>query len=131
MDTILHAEHKTILEEMRTDYSYSRSIEKEETIDDGSANSDTEVVAVEEETESTGDGINGIGSMEGYKEEEIKIDKAISFINSLHLRNFLGSSDKSVKKYSDSGSRFVTNCLEDIRPFSSWLEISSFMNCLK
>lgn len=130
MDTILHAEHKSILEEMRTDYSYSRSIEKEETINDGSATSDTEV-ADEEETESTGDGINGIGSMEGYKEEEIKIDKAISFIHSLDLRNFLGSSDKSVKKYSDSGSRFVTNCLEDIRPFSSWLEISSFMNCLK
>ena len=119
MDTILHAEHKSILEEMRTDYSYSRSIEKEETINDGSATSNTEVVADEEETESTGDGINGIGSMEGYKEEEIKIDKAISFINSLDLRNFLGSSDKSVKKYSDSGSRFVTNCLEDIRPFSS------------
>ncbi|KAK4587661.1 hypothetical protein RGQ29_018891 [Quercus rubra] len=105
LDTILHAEHKSILEEMRTDYSYSRSIEKEETINDGSATSNTEVVADEEETESTGDGINGIGSMEGYKEEEIKIDKAISFINSLDLRNFLGSSDKSVKKYSDSGSR--------------------------
>nr|XP_023917388.1 uncharacterized protein LOC112028927 isoform X2 [Quercus suber] len=105
LDTILHAEHKNILEEMRTDYSYSRSIEKEETNNDGSATSDTELVADEEETESTGDGINGIGSMEGYKEEEIKIDNAISFINSLDLRNFLGSSDKSVKKYSDSGSR--------------------------
>ncbi|KAM3701945.1 hypothetical protein ACJW31_05G213000 [Castanea mollissima] len=80
--------------------------EKEETINDGSATPDTEVVAdEEEEAESTGDGINGIGSIEGYKEEEIKIDKAISFIHSLDLRNFLGSSDKSVKKYSDSGSR--------------------------
>ncbi|KAF3947333.1 hypothetical protein CMV_026518 [Castanea mollissima] len=106
LDTILHAEHKSILEEMCTDYSYACSIEKEETINDGSATPDTEVVAdEEEEAESTGDGINGIGSIEGYKEEEIKIDKAISFIHSLDLRNFLGSSDKSVKKYSDSGSR--------------------------
>ncbi|XP_062154883.1 uncharacterized protein LOC133862961 isoform X4 [Alnus glutinosa] len=110
LDSILHAEHKGILEEMRTDYSFSHSMGKRKTINDGSASSDSassdgKFVTNGKESEYAGDDINGVGSVERYEEEDNELDKPISFIHGLDLRNLLGSSDKNVKKYSDGGSR--------------------------
>ena len=108
---------------MRTDYSFARSMGKEVTIDEGLASSDREVDANGEESESAGNDINGKESIVGYEDEEIELDNPIAFMHSLDLRNLLGSSDKNVKKYSDGGSRFVTNFLEGIRPLSSWVVV--------
>lgn len=123
MDSIVHAEHKIILEEMRTDYFFAHSTGKEETFNEGSDSSDRQSVTNEEELDNAGDGINGVGSLEGYENEDIELDTPISFIHGLDLRNLLGSLDKNVKKYSDSGSRFVTNYLQAIRLFSSYCEV--------
>ncbi|XP_042966507.1 uncharacterized protein LOC122300135 isoform X6 [Carya illinoinensis] len=106
LDSIVHAEHKIILEEMRTDYFFAHSTGKEETFNEGSDSSDRQSVTNEEELDNAGDGINGVGSLEGYENEDIELDTPISFIHGLDLRNLLGSLDKNVKKYSDSGSRF-------------------------
>ncbi|XP_042966510.1 uncharacterized protein LOC122300135 isoform X9 [Carya illinoinensis] len=105
LDSIVHAEHKIILEEMRTDYFFAHSTGKEETFNEGSDSSDRQSVTNEEELDNAGDGINGVGSLEGYENEDIELDTPISFIHGLDLRNLLGSLDKNVKKYSDSGSR--------------------------
>jgi hypothetical protein len=132
LDSILHAEHKGILEEMRTDYSFSHSMGKRKTINDGSASSDSassdgKFVTNGKESEYAGDDINGVGSVERYEEEDNELDKPISFIHGLDLRNLLGSSDKNAKKYSDGGSRFVPNCLAGIRLFSCCLELKTFI----
>ncbi|XP_040999934.1 uncharacterized protein LOC121246027 isoform X8 [Juglans microcarpa x Juglans regia] len=105
LDSIVHAEHKIILEEMRTDYFFAHSTGKEETFNEGSDSSYRQSVTNEEELDNAGDGINGVGSLEGYENEDIELDTPISFIHGLDLRNLLGSLDKNVKKYSDSGSR--------------------------
>ncbi|XP_035539265.1 uncharacterized protein LOC109021288 isoform X2 [Juglans regia] len=105
LDSIVHAEHKIILEEMRSDYFFAHSMGKEETFNEGSDSSCRQSVTNEEELENVGDGINGVGSLEGYENEDIELDTPISFIHGLDLRNLLGSLDKNVKKYSDSGSR--------------------------
>ncbi|KAE7997525.1 hypothetical protein FH972_002153 [Carpinus fangiana] len=97
LDSILHAEHKGILEEMRTDYLCARSMGKGETINE-------EFVTNGKESEYARNDINGVGSLERYEEEDNELDKPMSFINGLDLRNLLGSSDKNVKKYSDGGS---------------------------
>jgi len=119
LDSILHAEHKGILEEMRTDYSFSHSMGKRKTINDGSASSDSassdgKFVTNGKESEYAGDDINGVGSVERYEEEDNELD-------------LLGSSDKNAKKYSDGGSRFVPNCLAGIRLFSCCLELKTFI----
>jgi hypothetical protein len=105
LDSILHAEHKGILEEMRTDYSCARSMGKGETINE-------EFITNGKKSEYARHDINGVGSVERYEEEDNELDKPMSFINGLDLRNLLGSLDKNVKKYSDGGSRFVTICLD-------------------
>ncbi|XP_059457263.1 uncharacterized protein LOC132187106 [Corylus avellana] len=97
LDSILHAEHKGILEEMRTDYSFASSMGKGETINE-------DFVTNGKEAEYARDGINGVGSAERYEEEDSELDKPMSFIHGLDLRNLLGSSDKNVKEYSDGGS---------------------------
>lgn len=100
-----------------------------ETINDGSASSDGEFVTNGKESEYARDDINGIGSVERYEEEDNELDKPISFIHGLDLRNLLGSSDKKVKTYSDGGSRFIENknFLAGIILFSCYLELKTFI----
>lgn len=97
---------------MRTDFSFAHSMGKEETINEGSDSSYRQSVTNEEELDNAGDGINGVGGLDGYETEDIEPDMPISFIRGLDLRNLLGSLDNNAKKYSDSGSRFVTNYLQ-------------------
>lgn len=80
------------------------------------------------ESEYARDDINGVGSAERYEEEDNELDKPMSFIHGLDLRNLLGSSDKNVKEYSDGGSRFVAICLAGITLFSPCLVLKNFMN---
>ncbi|PPD72447.1 hypothetical protein GOBAR_DD30646 [Gossypium barbadense] len=87
LDSILHAEHKSILEQMRTDYYYSYSVEgnrKTEHV------SESEVVANGERSKFT---------------DEDNIEPDTWFNYGLDLRNFLNSSAKNVGRFSDDKSR--------------------------
>ncbi|XWS76771.1 hypothetical protein CRYUN_Cryun01aG0206300 [Craigia yunnanensis] len=86
LDSILHAEHKRILEQMRTDYYFSRSTERKRK---KTSDSESEVVANGERSKLTGD----------------SIEPETWFNYGLDLRNFLNSSAKNVRKYSDDKSR--------------------------
>jgi hypothetical protein len=99
LDSLLHAEHKNILEEMRTDYSFTDSTEDEESV-----SSDTEFVDKLGNPDVVSDTINGID--EG---EEVEPDTLLPFNYGLdNLWNLLGSSAKNVQNYSDRESRFVS-----------------------
>uniref|UniRef100_A0A803PBE7 Uncharacterized protein n=1 Tax=Cannabis sativa TaxID=3483 RepID=A0A803PBE7_CANSA len=85
LDSIIHAEHKSVLEEMRSDYFQQTGNEEE-----GSAASDGQVFD------------NGNGRSiedDGYGAEEIEFENPISFNYVLDLRKFLPSpSPKNVKR---------------------------------
>uniref|UniRef100_A0AB38Z7F5 DUF3754 n=1 Tax=Paeonia suffruticosa TaxID=45171 RepID=A0AB38Z7F5_PAESU len=93
LDSILHAEHKSILEEMRIDYSLTHSVEKEGTIGE---DSERNVVAEGKESDSA-----------NYGEEETETGGNSMPINyGLDFRNLLlGFSTKYVKKNSSGQSR--------------------------
>ncbi|KAI9180910.1 hypothetical protein LWI28_009370 [Acer negundo] len=98
LDSLLHAEHKNILEEMRTDYSFTDSTEDEESI-----SSDTEFVDKLGNPDVVSDTINGID--EG---EEVEPDTLLPFNYGLDdLWNLIGSSAKNVQNYSDRESRLA------------------------
>ena len=101
MDSILHAEHKIILEEMRSDYFHQQAAVNGEGLASDSEEEDLDLV-----------GINGIEKSiyedeDEEKEEEgfvvkrgIEFDNPIPFNYVLDLRNFLpSSSPKNVKRY--------------------------------
>ncbi|KAK8980916.1 hypothetical protein V6N11_059609, partial [Hibiscus sabdariffa] len=86
LDSILNAEHKSILEQMRSDYYYLHSIErnrKEASV------SNSEVVANGESSKFTRDGF----------------ESDMFFNYGLDLRNFLNSSAKNVRRVSENQSR--------------------------
>ncbi|KAK8654438.1 hypothetical protein V6N13_128406 [Hibiscus sabdariffa] len=86
LDSILNAEHKRILEQMRSDYYYLHSIErnrKEASV------SNSEVVANGESSKFTGDGF----------------ESDMFFSYGLDLRNFLNSSAKNARRVSKNQSR--------------------------
>ena len=80
MDTILHAEHKSILEEMRSDYFQQKAQE-----------------------ESDFDDVNGVETIiEGTGRGDDDIEDQFAFNYVLNLRNLLPSSSyspKEVKRY--------------------------------
>ncbi|PPS11973.1 hypothetical protein GOBAR_AA08682 [Gossypium barbadense] len=87
LDSILHAQHKSILEQMRTDYYYPYSVEgnrKTEHV------SESEVVANGERSKFT---------------DEDNIEPDTWFNYGLDLRNFLNSSAKNVRRFSDDKTR--------------------------
>ncbi|KAL9435396.1 hypothetical protein AB3S75_021633 [Citrus x aurantiifolia] len=120
LDSILHAEHKSILEEMRTDYFYTDSLndeglsssETELVMDDNESKLDQVVANVEnsDSPDSASDTINGNGGMNRFGEvegQESELDKLLPFSYGLDLWNLLGSSVKNVKSYSDRESRLA------------------------
>ncbi|KAH9787128.1 DUF3754 family protein [Citrus sinensis] len=120
LDSILHAEHKSILEEMRTDYCYTDSLndeglsssETELVMDDNESKLDQVVANVEnsDSPDSASDTINGNGGMNRFGEvegQESELDKLLPFSYGLDLWNLLGSSVKNVKSYSDRESRLA------------------------
>ncbi|XP_021281377.1 uncharacterized protein LOC110414486 [Herrania umbratica] len=86
LDSILHAEHKSILEQMRTDYYFSHSAEKER----------NKMVVSESEVVANGDTSN-------LTEDSIEPDTWFNY--GLDLTNFLSSSARNVRRYSDDKSR--------------------------
>ena len=105
MDSIIHAEHKSILEEMRSDY-FQQTVNEE-----GSVASNGQVFD---------NGINGVGrSMEEEEKEfgaeDIEFENPISFNYVLDLRSLLpSSSPKNVKRY--------TNLVLWLPMFHNWFE---------
>ncbi|KAL5539410.1 hypothetical protein UlMin_045105 [Ulmus minor] len=93
LDSILHAEHKSILEDMRSDYFRNGKFD-----DDDAMGLDS--------------GINGIGrSIDekeefGYEAEEIESKNPIPFNYVLDLRNFLPSPPRNDKKRVSVATRF-------------------------
>lgn len=115
LDSILHAEHKKILEQMRSDYYHSHSMEDQGTdkaavSERGKASDSAEVVPNGKASNLTEDSnsINGVGSLDGC-EEGSELDKlSLLFNYDIDWRNFLSSSLKNFGRYSDKKSRFVT-----------------------
>ncbi|XP_052205203.1 uncharacterized protein LOC127810025 [Diospyros lotus] len=97
LDSILHAEHKSILEEMRFDYTLTQSMEKKGINCNNSACSDGEELNSGNESDfDLGNGIK-IGSMEKiskYKNEP-----------RMDLRSLFGSSTKKIENDSPKESR--------------------------
>ncbi|KAL5795879.1 hypothetical protein ACOSQ2_000699 [Xanthoceras sorbifolium] len=102
LDSLLHAEHKSILEEMRTDYFFSDS-----TDDEASASSDSEVVDKLGNSDAVSDTINGIGENDEGEETEADMLSPINSGLGLDLWNLLGSSAKNVNNCSDRESRLA------------------------
>ncbi|KAI8019086.1 hypothetical protein LOK49_LG04G01607 [Camellia lanceoleosa] len=105
LDSILHAEHKCILEEMRLDYNYTHSTEEKGTSRNGSDCSEKEVIANGNESNSAIENTIGIGNTEEYSEDKIEPEMPISSYFSLDLRHLLNSSPKNVKRNSLTESR--------------------------
>lgn len=113
LDSILHAEHKSVLEEMRSDYHLTNSLQTH--------NSDPQVVANPNGNDSdmvTND-INGIGIEEDQKlyDYQDQREKPILCYPGLDLTSLLRSLDIPAKKDYDRGSRFVPNHTHTIMPF--------------
>ncbi|GLT51345.1 hypothetical protein SLA2020_247620 [Shorea laevis] len=114
LDSILHAEHKSILEQMRSDYYHSHSMDDEGTdktsvSERGKTSDSAEVVHNGKATNLTEDSnsINGVGSLDGY-EEESELDKLPLLFNyDIDWRNFLSSSMKNFGRDSDKKSRLA------------------------
>lgn len=90
LDSILHAEHKRILEEMRADYSDSNSMEHKQGIQEPS-----------EQAVANGPGSDskGISGIDGFVNEETEAENPIPFDYVEGLRKLLGSTAKDVKRY--------------------------------
>lgn len=101
LDSILHAEHKATLEEMRNDYSLTQSLEKEATSGEGevSANTDGQLVSNETEDSITAKAaITGIESMEDLV-QKIGVSYPMPFSYNLDFRNLLSSPKGGINSY--------------------------------
>ncbi|XP_050380735.1 uncharacterized protein LOC126797979 isoform X2 [Argentina anserina] len=87
LDSILHAEHKSILEEMRADYSDSNSVEYKQAVEEVSE-------------EAMAEGTNGNGRVDGYGSGDNEAENSIPFDYVEGLRKLLRSSVKDVKRVS-------------------------------
>ncbi|XP_057965110.1 uncharacterized protein LOC131155747 [Malania oleifera] len=108
LDSILHAEHKGLLEEMRIDYSITHSFEEDGTIDQGSTGLERKFVIDWKESNSTRDDAAGTRSMERYGEEKTEVDQLTPFSYGIDLRSLFGSA-KNPKKNSGGDSRVAVS----------------------
>ncbi|XP_054780893.1 uncharacterized protein LOC129288382 [Prosopis cineraria] len=127
LDSILHAEHKRILEEMRSDYQATNSVETEDFSPPYSA--DSEMVHMENGYESDGisnGSILGVGDSEAYQDMVDEAEWQMPFFcNGLDLRSILRSLEKNSKKDSNTGSR-VTVASRFQRAFMQLLSNAQF-----
>ncbi|CAK9142203.1 unnamed protein product [Ilex paraguariensis] len=107
LDSILHAEHKSILEEMRVDYDLTQSMQNKSTTSEGLTSLVRKCVPNEKESDSIFDNPVGIISMEKYGEHKLEPDQVLPSNSALDLRYLLGSSSKSVKSNSCEESRIA------------------------
>ncbi|CAL1398812.1 unnamed protein product [Linum trigynum] len=106
LDSILHAEHKNILEEMRVDYSVLDSVGSNEgTAEEGSSGGAEELNSVNGEGVNfvVDDGINGSESYGKLWEEA----KAKYFKSGLDFKNLLGYSEGNGRRYKPGSSRLA------------------------
>ncbi|KAJ4847732.1 hypothetical protein Tsubulata_006906 [Turnera subulata] len=103
LDSILHAEHKSILEEMRADYSLTHSVE-----DEGRMSEEPEEKprVNGENSDSVSDNFNGNGSVRWFGEEN-RDEVPLYFDYGLDFRNFLGSARRIEQKCSNGESRLA------------------------
>ncbi|XP_057531563.1 uncharacterized protein LOC130809780 isoform X3 [Amaranthus tricolor] len=103
LDSILHAEHKNILEEMRADYFSTQPVRDEEDLDTFRLES-KRGDDLAESIEFVDD--RGNGSMKSYEGNTEKLEEnPLSFLNGLDLMQFFGSSMADAKKDDDKSSR--------------------------
>lgn len=95
LDSILHAEHKRTLEEMRVDYDLTHSFGSKTSSDDGSICSDAKFVINENDSGLTED--KSVGIQEVKKCADYN-DKPLTFSSVLDSACSLGSSTKNAKK---------------------------------
>ncbi|KAL2892703.1 30S ribosomal protein S8 [Bienertia sinuspersici] len=90
LESILHAEHKSILEEMRADYFSTQSVRNEDGLDTFGHKMEGEGDSAESIEFVNGGGNGSVkGSGDGMAEEE---ENQLSFLNGLDLMQILGSS---------------------------------------
>lgn len=114
LDSILHAEHKNILEEMRISYSLTHSAKDKGMINEDATSLERKFVTKVEEPDMTGDSTTGVGSMERCREENIEPENSIFSSYGLDLRYLFSSSTNNMKKNSGAESRLVTDCLDSL-----------------
>ncbi|XP_044494773.1 uncharacterized protein LOC123217730 isoform X2 [Mangifera indica] len=111
LDSILHAEHKSILEEMRSDYFFTDSVGGEESVtldtklvNIGKENKSAHVVNTES-SDPDNDIINRNGSTNKYGDDEgekTEPNELPPFNYGLDLWNLIGTPAKNVEKYNES-----------------------------
>ena len=93
LDSILHAEHKSILEEMRSDYHHIHSADFEGQV--GANGKESDLVS------------NGLLGLQGYQDMDVNVQRPFLFNRALDLGSLLLTLDKNTKKQFDRGTRFV------------------------
>ncbi|XAR62907.1 hypothetical protein NMG60_11022644 [Bertholletia excelsa] len=104
-DSILHAEHKSILEEMRSDYNLHHLVEKKGTCSGGLVCSESKPLTNCDDSASAVENTIAIGSMAESKGDRSVRDMAIGPSFRLDLSYILGSSPKNFKRNSLKESR--------------------------
>ncbi|XP_034709853.1 uncharacterized protein LOC117932686 isoform X2 [Vitis riparia] len=105
LDSILHAEHKKVLEEMRISYPLTHSAEDKGMINEDTTSLERKFVTKVEEPDMAGDSTTGVGSMERCREENIEPENSIFSSYGLDLRYLFSSSTNNMKKNSGAESR--------------------------
>ncbi|XP_010661543.1 uncharacterized protein LOC100254125 isoform X2 [Vitis vinifera] len=105
LDSILHAEHKNVLEEMRISYPLTHSAEDKGKINEDTTSLERKFVTKVEEPDMAGDSTTGVGSMERCRKENIEPENSIFSSYGLDLRYLFSSSTNNMKKNSGAESR--------------------------
>ncbi|KAL6322159.1 hypothetical protein AAG906_005100 [Vitis piasezkii] len=105
LDSILHAEHKNVLEEMRISYPLTHSAEDKGMINEDTTSLERKFVTKVEEPDMAGDSTTGVGSMERCRKENIEPENSIFSSYGLDLRYLFSSSTNNMKKNSGAESR--------------------------
>ncbi|XP_038684127.1 uncharacterized protein LOC119984326 isoform X2 [Tripterygium wilfordii] len=101
LDSILHAEHKSTLEEMRDDYFLIHSMENEETINDESSAVDIKTTANGNKSDLADSiGFGSLDRINRYAKEGPKTNNKLASTYGLDLRNILDALPTNVKQYS-------------------------------
>ena len=120
MDSIIHAEHKVILEEMRIDYSLTQLPESKCNITSHPTTASEEVVGSNQQPLSQEESL-GSEDMEQNMPEKEENDKSLPFHYGLDLTFLLGLNFRNSKRNSAGGSRFVADVVIKCFFFFSWV----------
>lgn len=119
LDSILHAEHKNILEEMRISYSLTRSMTDNGTVNEDTTSSEGNFVTTVEQSDIAGDSNAVVGSIERRKEDNIEPNNSMFSRYGLDWRYLFSSSTNNMEKNSGVESRLVTDCLDRLVSLTS------------